>query len=64
MRANGDRDIFILPGALGFFMFVKLSFTPAHDDDDIPGSLGASTATHLQQLGKDRTPARPQYTCA
>jgi hypothetical protein len=45
-------------------MLVKLSFTPAHDDDDTPGSLGASTATHLQQLGKDRTPARPHNACA
>jgi hypothetical protein len=45
-------------------MLVKTLFTPAHDDDDTPGSLGASTATHLQQLGKDRTPARPHNACA
>lgn len=64
MRTNGDRNIFILTGHLGFFMFMQLPFLPAHDDDDIPGSLGASTATDLQQLGKDRTLARPQNACA
>ena len=45
-------------------MFAYGSFTQAHDDDDIPGSLGAATATHLHMLGKDRTPARPPNACA
>ena len=64
MRTNGDRNIFILDGHLGFFMSMKLSFTPAHDNDDIPGSLGASTVTRLQQFGKGWTLARPQNACA
>ena len=60
---RGSRDIGASsssPGDLGFLKLEFESFTQAHDDDDIPGSLGASTATHLQMLGRDRTPARPQ----
>lgn len=40
-------------------MFAYPRFTNAHDGDDMPGSLGAPTATHYEKLGRDRTPARP-----
>ena len=59
-RAKGDREVFISELAVGrLLMFAYERLTTAHDDDGNPGSLGALTATHLQQLGRDRTPARP-----
>lgn len=54
-RANGYRDFFNFTWGNGvFFKSVYESSTQAHDDDDIPGSLGAPRATHLQMLGRDR----------
>lgn len=45
-------------------MSIYESFTQAHDDDEVPGSLGAPRASYLQKLGRDRTPERPRKACA
>jgi hypothetical protein len=48
---HGLRDIVtssVLPAEFkSSFIFIVEHLTLAHGDDDIPGSLGASTAAHL-----------------